>query len=555
MVTCLALPAGASAAVAKPDLVADPPENAHFETHVAPGEPARRLLRFDGHVHNAGAGALEVRRSPTALAQRLLDPADRSVFADLALDFGRMRYENTDGHNHFHLQRVARYSLWADGVGLAAPAMKVGFCLLDSTRISGSVPPRYESNCASGQPNATNVTMGVSSGWRDLYSSDLPFQWVDVSHTVPGVYKLRSEMDPDDLLDEAVEADPPGERPVTVPGWVQGPEYGRPPEPGTLQGSSFALNPAKYGAPGPAQFTTVVPPAHGEVQYATGEPGLTYWPDDPDDPRSDRFVVAASDGSGYPRTPIRATFILDRPDVANVALSGVPGAVVGGSTTDLHADVFGVPGTVAWSVNGIAGGDATVGTITAGGHYRAPRTVPPAGKVRIRARVQGGEAYDEMDVAVLPGPPEEPAPSVPDDDGGGVREPADTTPEDTRVAATETTVTPLPPRVDAPATVPSPSPASRPRRRAPVGAVRAARTGPFVAVAVVPSASGRLRVSLVSGRRSLRSCSVRVRTGRRVVCRFRGASADRRLVLTLRRADGRTETKRLTVRAALRARS
>ena len=42
-------------------------------------------------------------------------------------------YVNADGHHHFHLQHVAKYSLWnASRTAEVAPAQKVGFCLEDS---------------------------------------------------------------------------------------------------------------------------------------------------------------------------------------------------------------------------------------------------------------------------------------------------------------------------------------------------------------------------------------------------------------------------------------
>jgi uncharacterized protein (DUF1800 family) len=56
-----------------------------------------------------------------------------------------------------------------------------------------------------------------------------------------------------------------------------------------------------------------------------------------------------------------------------------------GASRQLTAYVPLSPNTVTWTVNGIPGGDATVGTISAGGLYRAPATVPPQNAVKVRA--------------------------------------------------------------------------------------------------------------------------------------------------------------------------
>ena len=50
-----------------------------------------------------------------------------------------MLFVNADGHHHWHLQHVAKYSLWnADRIAEVAPAQKVGFCLEDSEHVEAS---------------------------------------------------------------------------------------------------------------------------------------------------------------------------------------------------------------------------------------------------------------------------------------------------------------------------------------------------------------------------------------------------------------------------------
>lgn len=56
-----------------------------------------------------------------------------------------------------------------------------------------------------------------------------------------------------------------------------------------------------------------------------------------------------------------------------------------GASRQLTAYVPLSPNTVTWTVNGIPGGDATVGIISPSGLYRAPANVPPQNAVKVRA--------------------------------------------------------------------------------------------------------------------------------------------------------------------------
>lgn len=69
------------------------------------------------------------------------------------------------------------------------------------------------------------------------------------------------------------------------------------------------------------------------------------------------------------------------------------------------ATVTGATGGVTWSVNNVAGGNATVGTIDSSGRYRAPGTVPSPNVVTVRATsVSTPTANGAATVTVLPLP-------------------------------------------------------------------------------------------------------------------------------------------------------
>src|SRR3954453_4858726 len=110
----LVVPRAAAARDLLPDLVSDPPSGAYLEVHDYGNGQKDLLLRFDGYVHNAGVGALDVRgtHEPTdppqtmTPRQRIYD--DNGGFRDDPMPPGAtLIFENADGHNHWHLRNVA----------------------------------------------------------------------------------------------------------------------------------------------------------------------------------------------------------------------------------------------------------------------------------------------------------------------------------------------------------------------------------------------------------------------------------------------------------------
>ncbi len=199
--------ARATESVQLPDLVSEPPTAPELEvtskgaTKEESGSK-RFLLRFNGYVHNEGAGALDVRghrekeptvccnskgkpRSageieeeakklgvenkplPTKEAEELATPAmkvEQRVFGPrtpeqeskeaeekVAPEYspheqkpipGTMLYADADGHHHWHLQHVAKYGLWnAAKTAEVVPSQKVGFCLEDSEDMEAGQGP------------------------------------------------------------------------------------------------------------------------------------------------------------------------------------------------------------------------------------------------------------------------------------------------------------------------------------------------------------------------------------------------------------------------------
>ena len=74
------------------------------------------------------------------------------------------------------------------------------------------------------------------------------------------------------------------------------------------------------------------------------------------------------------------------PPASSVTLVPTSATIYAGQTVTFTATVNGTSDkTVTWSVNGVVGGNATVGTITIAGLYQSPSAMPATNPVTIRA--------------------------------------------------------------------------------------------------------------------------------------------------------------------------
>jgi hypothetical protein len=423
-----------------PDVVADSPDNISLavseetptDEHMAP----ELLLRFNGYVHNIGPGALDFRGSrgtpdPKELASPPMNVFQRVYNSDGTYSeepsTAQMIYVNADGHHHWHLQHVAFYSLWnANKSAEVAPAQKVGFCLEDSQRMEETGPEKavYSDEedapfgsrefCRQYQPEATDVYEGISEGWRDEYTSNLAFQWVDVSNVEPGEYWLRAEADPEHFIQEAPGPKPPAyaEQATVVPGFdatAQADDVDTD-HPLTVQLTSKKWEGPEYDEQ-PSNnpvYEIVTPPAHGtlgpiegnQVQY-TPTAGYS---------GPDSFTFAARDPhSAFPQSPAVASVTLDVGDhPPSVAIEGAPTSMIAGTSVSLSAVVQNDTGEVKWSSSFPT--LAPTGSETA--TYTAPETPPPGGFVTVTAESPNG-GRDRRTIEIRPYVAPTPKPEVP----------------------------------------------------------------------------------------------------------------------------------------------
>lgn len=558
-----------------PDLRSDPPgEPSPVEVYSNTALPTPvddwLIVRFDGYITNVGAGPLDVAGNP-----QLDDPAppadptapapdDPAAMWQRAPDLNGVlrpvakvpvKFENTDDHNHFHLKRAVEYSLWtADKRAMVAPANKVGFCLYDIEDLQAvngrpERTPFYDYDvtrfCQAGNRGATQLRMGVSAGWRDIYDRDLEFQYVNVSNVAPGTYLLASRADPDDVIAESDEDNPiafADATPVTVPGFVASPvqagfDLGAP---ATVRLRAETVGSGPLVAPANRRFRIVEAPAHGTLDRPVGASfagdTVTYTPDPgfrgvdtfryvavntfgaQDDrgryPNGDTSQAPTAPIPSYPLSPPQATGLV----VSNggaVGISGAPALLFTGTAAQLTADVYNVAPGVAWSVDGVPGGNAAVGTIGADGLYTAPAAAAPGTTVTITATSLGDPSLsDSVTIEIVPAPEAVPLPAAPPSGTASI--------QSVGVLGTPTTVL--------------------------KGAGKR-----ILIVGVTSRRSGQIAINARDGARSSRTCRVRVAAGQRATCRIvlkKGMRAARTTVITVLRPDrGARVVKRTRLRA------
>jgi len=522
---------GVGPAEALPDLVSDAPTGPVLQTYVdaVPTQPHRLLLRFNGYVHNQGTGPLEiVGRTPVngrmdATVQRIYDTSGVFVREDTS-HHPLTIYETADGHDHWHLRAATRYALYDATKSVeVAPSQKVGFCLADSAHVDAIGPSTgvYSQSvnsplefCMRGKPEAPQVLMGVSPGWRDTYGSNVAFQWVDVSDVRPGTYWLAASSDPNDAIVESSETNNgvafaasstviPGfiAQPVNVTGVAVG------------QPTQVTLTSESVGVGTAPKFKIVSGPARGTLSQEVGQPfdgpQVTYTPSSGFS-GSDTFTYVAYDAnSEFPRTPpVAAVTLTGSVAVPTVSISGVPASMLAGTSVQLTATVTPQPSTVQWRVNGVLGGTTATGTITTGGLYTAPATPPPGESVTIRATSVNASSEVTIRIEPLSAPAPAPAP-VPAPAPAPAPSPA-ATPAPTPTPEKLSTAAPLLP------------PTVAPRKLLPIlGAPALARRGNVLVIGALSRKAGTVEVSAWKGASRLGRCVARTPASRSLTCQIR----------------------------------
>ena len=160
-------------------------------------------LRFATTSWNAGTGVLQLEAGSVETGSGKQQVWQRVFNNDGSSSlFSAGWFEWHNGHNHFHFDGYANYTLQpinAPG-GSLRTGSKTTFCVMDTTAVNTSLPG------ASSQARfATcgNVIQGMSVGWGDTYGAHLAGQEIDFTDNADGIYQLKIEIDPNKVIVES----------------------------------------------------------------------------------------------------------------------------------------------------------------------------------------------------------------------------------------------------------------------------------------------------------------------------------------------------------------
>lgn len=124
-------------------------------------------------------------------------------------------------------------------------------------------------------------------------------------------------------------------------------------------------------------------------------------------PAGGSVLISASSVANPSSVGSASVAIVAAPPVVAVGVSPATAAIQTGGTQQFTATVTGTSNqSVTWSVNGVTGGNATVGTISTAGLYTAPATIPAGGAVLVVATsVASPTSSGAASVTIIAAPP------------------------------------------------------------------------------------------------------------------------------------------------------
>jgi hypothetical protein len=149
---------------------------------------------------------------------------------------GELMYDARAGHQHWHFEQFARYSLLAEDQSQIVRSEKTAFCLAPTDAIDMTVPGATWNPYSIGLGTACGSRSSIwtrevlPTGWGDTYFQGLPGQSFDITDLPNGTYFIAVEANPDGLLIESSSSNnielreiilrgKRGHRKVVVPPW------------------------------------------------------------------------------------------------------------------------------------------------------------------------------------------------------------------------------------------------------------------------------------------------------------------------------------------------
>ncbi len=180
-----------------PDLVPVPPE----DLRVTFKDDGSAEIKFSSTVANIGGGDFVLRANEVFDQWTVDQEIHYSESGGILQDIDAEVIWGGDGHEHWHISRVATYQLFAMNADDSLTRLdrfdtKVGFCFFDHTRVQDSGPESFVYHVEEcGTEGDQEIRMGLSSGWSDVYDFGLPGQSIDITGLEDGKYRVEATAD------------------------------------------------------------------------------------------------------------------------------------------------------------------------------------------------------------------------------------------------------------------------------------------------------------------------------------------------------------------------
>ena len=189
----------------EPDLISLPAWSIYAD-HRKKGD----FLQFAANIWNRGPGGLVVEgfRRPD---EDVMDAFQYFYSGDTAVakaNVGSFEFDARPGHNHWHFQQFAAYTLLDASMSPVVPSTKEAFCLaptdpIDLT-VEGAQWSPYEIGLGTqcGYSGSIWVREYLDTGWGDTYYQSIAGQSFDITDLPNGRYYIQVEANPTGLLYE-----------------------------------------------------------------------------------------------------------------------------------------------------------------------------------------------------------------------------------------------------------------------------------------------------------------------------------------------------------------
>ena len=177
---------------------------------------AVRCLRFSAGPTNAGEGPFHLLLGGDGKVEQRVYRADGSYFDRPA---GEHEFHKTHAHNHY--KDVLTYRLFKvsdrkrGGLEEVGRGVKSGFCPADQAFAEWR---SFAQAAAYSTPGDCSSTMGLSTGWGDVYRWQRPGQYVEFGDNSDGLYVVRATADIKGNVLESDESDNSGYALIRITG-------------------------------------------------------------------------------------------------------------------------------------------------------------------------------------------------------------------------------------------------------------------------------------------------------------------------------------------------